>query len=98
MYAALVLGVEAPDVGPSRSGLQHHGDSVQRVMARVEDVSRHLDRRAAVLVERAGEVGRDRLGRLSLDLMPVDEVYDLAVAEQRHGGRAWRVVSEILAS
>src|SRR5712691_2864235 len=54
------------------------------------------DRGPAVPIERRGEIGGDRLRCASLDLVTVDEVHHLAVAQQRHRRAAGLVVGEVL--
>jgi hypothetical protein len=38
VHARIVLGVEPADIGQRAGGLDHHGDAVQLVVARVKDV------------------------------------------------------------
>src|ERR671926_470642 len=54
------------------------------------------DRGTAVAIECRREIGSDRLRSTALDLVPVDEVHHLAVAQQRHGWAARLVLGEIL--
>jgi hypothetical protein len=41
MQPLLILAVEAANVGARPVGLDHHGDAVQLVVPRMEDVARH---------------------------------------------------------
>ena len=74
-------------------------DAVQLGVPGVKNVARHrgLDRGAEEAVERGREVGSNRLGRATFDLMAVDKVHHLAVPQQRHGRAAGLVLTEVLA-
>ena len=85
VYACCVLTVITSHIGSGPVGFEYHGDAMELRMAGVEDMATHaLDRGAAISVERAGEIGGDRLRRPAFDLMPVDEVHHLAIPKQRH--------------
>jgi hypothetical protein len=81
VHAGLVLAVVAAYVRQRPLGLQDDGDPVQLLVARMKDVTRHggLDSSAEESIERGRQISRDRLGRASLDLVAVDEVYYFAV-------------------
>src|SRR5688500_3006471 len=64
----------------------------------MKDVARHgLDRSAEEPVKRGREIGGNRLRRTTFDLMAVDKVHHLAIAQQRHGWAAGLILTEVLA-
>ena len=84
-----VLGVKPADQNPLIRGSYHHGDAMELMMPRVEDVPAHstpgFDRLATEAIECGDQVRSHRLGTPAFDHVPVNHVYRLPISQQREG-------------
>src|SRR5688572_29112044 len=98
MYPALVLAVIPSYIGQRPIGLQDDRDAVQLRVPGMKNVARHgLDRGAEEPIKRGGEVSGNRLRGTTFDLMAVDKMHHLSVAQQGDGWAAGLVLAEVLA-
>jgi hypothetical protein len=94
----LILAVISPNVRLFLSSFDNNSNAVQLCVSGMEDVTGHRsDGRTEEAIECGRELCGDRLRRATFDLVPVDKVHDLAVAQQRHGRTTRLIFTEVLA-
>jgi hypothetical protein len=100
MQASVIGMVITTHIREWTFGLNYYGYSVELVVARMEDVSRHsqrLYRGTTKFIESCRKIRSNDLRGAAFDLVPVNKVNHLPISHERHRGTAGLVLAEVLA-